>query len=106
MCIQSYENVPITENLDTLVLQSCPQGAGKSCSGEKTFLCLRDRVSARLSWVSEQWKNGLLSCLSFVDALLLNRTLFFCPFLPRQQMAKALRELNVPVTVVLDAAIG
>lgn len=34
----------------------------------------------------------------------LNQTVFFPVF--RRQMAEALKKLNVPVTVVLDAAVG
>lgn len=97
-----------SENPDPLVLQSRPQGAGKGGGREETLLRLRDRVAARLSRVSPRCR------LEPSPRRLPGRSSpaepdHFSPLLPnvfRRQMAEALKKLNVPVTVVLDAAVG
>lgn len=95
----------LTENPDALVLASCPQGAGKSRGWEETLLCLCDWIAAWLSWVSEY-------CQLIVSSFYSARThtnwkgLCFMLYEFRRQMAEALGKLNVPVTVVLDAAVG
>lgn len=48
----------------------------------------------------------ILYCSLTLKGHRLNNVLFFKNFLFRQHMAEALRKLNVPVTVVLDAAVG
>lgn len=106
------------ENPHALLVQGRAESSGKCGGRQEALHRLRHGVAARLIWVSLKkafftWR--AVACLEInqfqgCDIICLSSYIcFFCfvfVYSPSQHMAEKLRSLNIPVTVVLDAAVG